>query len=176
MRATVRKRAGLVTSILAASALIAGAPGTSASQARTADNARIFCSIEHGPTWTAGGHSGNTWYVAGLTTRSECKNSDEREDNRGEPRAASEQSELAFALLYFAERTSRKEEARSLVAAVMTEDCSEPEAARRLPGEAILAVGSRVRERSRGRHGRRARHTAGRGDDVPGVIEQYAEG
>ena len=75
MRATVRKRAGLVTSILAASALIAGAPGTSASQARTADNARIFCSIEHGPTWTAGGHSGNTWYVAGLTTRSECKNS-----------------------------------------------------------------------------------------------------
>jgi hypothetical protein len=74
MRGGLRQRACLAGVALLVGLLSSGAPGASASHAGASDNPRIFCAIERGPTWTAGGRSGNTWYVAGLSTGSECKN------------------------------------------------------------------------------------------------------
>ena len=76
MRAGVRGRTCLAGIALLALVIAAGAPSVSASRAHTSDNPRIFCAIERGSTWrAASGQTGNTWYVAGLSTNSECKSS-----------------------------------------------------------------------------------------------------
>ncbi|HEY4348728.1 MAG TPA: hypothetical protein VGM80_14185 [Gaiellaceae bacterium] len=73
MRGSVGRRACRTGIALLAVALAVAVPGASGSTSRTTDNPRIFCGIEQGPTWKAGAVTGSTWYVAGLTTRSECK-------------------------------------------------------------------------------------------------------